>query len=103
MATNGNINHVEQQYTSSSGEPARPTPSTSDSNTNSSKGELPKDEVGWYFVEQYYTTLSKTPEKLHVCQSSHLGCKKNFKLTSASCTMESGPSSSKATKQKSLP
>lgn len=27
---------------------------------------VPKDEVGWYFVEQYYTTLSKNPEKLHV-------------------------------------
>ncbi|KAL8737466.1 MAG: hypothetical protein Q9181_001654 [Wetmoreana brouardii] len=27
---------------------------------------LPKDEVGWYFVEQYYTTLSKNPEKLHL-------------------------------------
>lgn len=25
-----------------------------------------KDEVGWYFVEQYYTTLSKNPGKLHV-------------------------------------
>jgi hypothetical protein len=24
------------------------------------------DEVGWYFVESYYTTMSKTPEKLHV-------------------------------------
>ena len=29
-------------------------------------GGVPKDEVGWYFVEQYYTTLSKNPEKLHV-------------------------------------
>ena len=29
-------------------------------------GSVPKDEVGWYFVEQYYTTLSKNPEKLHV-------------------------------------
>lgn len=27
---------------------------------------VPKDEVGWYFVEQYYTTLNKTPERLHV-------------------------------------
>ncbi|KAL8972158.1 MAG: hypothetical protein Q9183_000697 [Haloplaca sp. 2 TL-2023] len=27
---------------------------------------LPKDEVGWYFVEQYYTTMSKNPEKLHL-------------------------------------
>lgn len=28
--------------------------------------EIPKDEVGWYFVEQYYTTLSKNPEKLYL-------------------------------------
>ena len=27
---------------------------------------VPKDEVGWYFVEQYYTTLSRSPDKLHV-------------------------------------
>lgn len=32
-------------------------------------GEIPKDEVGWYFVEQYYTQLSKNPEKLYVCPS----------------------------------
>lgn len=31
--------------------------------------EIPKDEVGWYFVEQYYTTLSKTPDRLYVCLS----------------------------------
>ena len=30
------------------------------------KPDVPKDEVGWFFVEQYYTTLSKSPEKLHV-------------------------------------
>lgn len=36
-------------------------------------GSVPKDEVGWYFVEQYYTTLSKHPERLHVSKiSSHL-------------------------------
>ncbi|KAH8723941.1 hypothetical protein GQ44DRAFT_619180 [Phaeosphaeriaceae sp. PMI808] len=28
--------------------------------------EVPKDEVGWYFVEQYYTTLSKTPDRLYL-------------------------------------
>ena len=28
--------------------------------------DLSKDEVGWYFVEQYYTTMSKSPEKLYV-------------------------------------
>ena len=28
--------------------------------------DVPKDEVGWYFVEQYYTTLSRSPEKLYL-------------------------------------
>ncbi|KAF2007256.1 hypothetical protein P154DRAFT_116313 [Amniculicola lignicola CBS 123094] len=31
-----------------------------------STSEIPKDEVGWYFVEQYYTTLSKSPERLYL-------------------------------------
>ena len=35
-------------------------------------GAVPKGEVGWYFVEQYYTTMSKTPDKLHV--STLLSC-----------------------------
>lgn len=38
----------------------------STSAANNSNVKVPKDEVGWYFVEQYYTTLSKTPEKIHV-------------------------------------
>ncbi len=33
---------------------------------NNSHAEVPKDEVGWYFVEQYYTNLSRSPDKLHV-------------------------------------
>ena len=37
-------------------------PSGTEENSNS----VSKDEVGWYFVEQYYTTLSRSPEKLHV-------------------------------------
>ena len=39
--------------------------------TPQNAGEVPKDEVGWYFVEQYYTTMSKSPEKLYV--SHHIG------------------------------
>ena len=38
------------------------------SSTESPHNEIPPDEVGWYFVEQYYTTMSKSPEKLYVCQ-----------------------------------
>ncbi|MCJ1394945.1 hypothetical protein MMC18_007826 [Xylographa bjoerkii] len=34
-----------------------------------SNGSVSKDEVGWYFVEQYYTTLSRNPEKLHLFYS----------------------------------
>lgn len=39
-----------------------PHPGTS----GGANGGISKDEVGWYFVEQYYTTLSKNPDKLHV-------------------------------------
>ena len=33
-----------------------------------------KDEVGWFFVEQYYTTLSKSPEKLLVSPCRPVTC-----------------------------
>ena len=36
--------------------------------SGNSESSLTKDEVGWYFVEQYYTTLSRNPERLHVCR-----------------------------------
>ncbi|KHN99614.1 NTF2 and RRM domain-containing protein [Metarhizium album ARSEF 1941] len=57
MATNGNFAQQEQYKAA---DPAAGT----DTNTNGNN--LSKDEVGWYFVEQYYTTLSKSPEKLHL-------------------------------------
>ncbi len=34
--------------------------------TGSGTADIPKAEVGWYFVERYYTTLSRSPEKVHV-------------------------------------
>ncbi|KAJ5099289.1 hypothetical protein N7532_006290 [Penicillium argentinense] len=33
------------------------------------KNNIPKDEVGWFFVEQYYTTLSRNPDKVHLFYS----------------------------------
>ena len=54
---------------SSSSAEAASTPNTTNTTTsaaNEGTSSVPKDEVGWYFVEQYYTTLSKNPEKLHV-------------------------------------
>jgi hypothetical protein len=47
-----------------------PAASSNSASTATPQPEIPKDEVGWYFVEQYYTTLSRTPEKLYVSWES---------------------------------
>jgi hypothetical protein len=59
MATNGNA-HEDHPTSSQSSEIG---------GNKASSGELSKEEVGWYFVEQYYKTLNKSPEKLHVSPS----------------------------------
>jgi hypothetical protein len=41
-------------------------PASTQSEQQGQSAEVPKDEVGWYFVEQYYTTLNKTPDRVHV-------------------------------------
>jgi hypothetical protein len=44
-------------------------PSVSQSTTASAAASTQKadpQEIGWYFVEQYYTTLSKSPERIHL-------------------------------------
>ncbi|KAJ9154843.1 G3BP-like protein [Pleurostoma richardsiae] len=63
MATNGTTNHQDQYK--ASGDHYAATTGPADA-SNPSNSNLSKDEVGWYFVEQYYTTLSKSPEKLHL-------------------------------------
>lgn len=37
---------------------------------NNKHTEIPKDQVGWHFVEQYYLNLSRSPSKLHVRSST---------------------------------
>ncbi|KAJ4989824.1 NTF2 and RRM domain-containing protein [Stagonosporopsis vannaccii] len=57
--TNGNYAQGYDSYASSqqtASQPAQQAPAS----------EIPKDEVGWYFVEQYYTTLSKSPDRLYL-------------------------------------
>ena len=49
--------------TSVNGTIAGATPTSSEQSNHPTPS---KDEVGWYFVEQYYTTLSRSPEKIHV-------------------------------------
>ncbi|KAF1991928.1 hypothetical protein K402DRAFT_73977 [Aulographum hederae CBS 113979] len=55
---NNHVANTSNSNTATSGSSVAPAGSSQ------SSAEISKDEVGWYFVEQYYTTLSKTPEKL---------------------------------------
>ena len=45
-----------------------------------------KDEVGWYFVESYYTTLSKNPETLYVTHREIQDGQILYSLQVFSCT-----------------
>lgn len=54
-----NTNNYQQPQSSA---PANPP-------ANEQKNEISKDEVGWFFVEQYYTTMSRSPKKLHLFYS----------------------------------
>lgn len=75
MATNGNFSQQDQLKGNAEQYPATSGP-TDSATGGAPSSDLSKDEVGWYFVEQYYTTLSKSPEKLHVspcaCDVGHL-------------------------------
>lgn len=52
-----------------------------------------KDEVGWYFVESYYTTLSKNPETLYVRHHMISAYEILYSLWVFSCTTTNGLSS----------
>jgi hypothetical protein len=71
MASNGSFSQQDQYKSGTEQYPATSVPTDSATGT-ASGNDLSKDEVGWYFVEQYYTTLSKSPEKLHV-SPQHFG------------------------------
>ncbi|KAL1611496.1 hypothetical protein SLS59_000215 [Nothophoma quercina] len=58
--TNGNYAQGYDSYAASQQQTA------SQPAQQASASEIPKDEVGWYFVEQYYTTLSKSPDRLYL-------------------------------------
>ncbi|KAJ0139174.1 putative G3BP-like protein, partial [Colletotrichum tanaceti] len=64
MATNGNYTTLDQLKDAV--EPTSSGPTATNDASSAGNNNLSKDEVGWYFVEQYYTTLSKNPDKLHL-------------------------------------
>ncbi|PHH76614.1 hypothetical protein CDD82_3917 [Ophiocordyceps australis] len=65
MATNGSF-ALQDQYKTSAEPYGAPATTGDATNAATANSNLSKDEVAWYFVEQYYTTLSKSPEKLHL-------------------------------------
>jgi hypothetical protein len=60
-------NYAAASSNNNSGYATSQQPPSSQPANGASTSEIPKDEVGWYFVEQYYTTLSKSPDRLYVC------------------------------------
>ncbi|KAF2141999.1 uncharacterized protein K452DRAFT_308407 [Aplosporella prunicola CBS 121167] len=67
QAMNGSFGQQTQAYEhvySQQNAAQAPAHTTSGSSNANGASDIPKDEVGWYFVEQYYTTLSRSPEKL---------------------------------------
>ncbi|ELR05950.1 hypothetical protein VC83_08206 [Pseudogymnoascus destructans] len=67
MAATSGVSNQQEPYKSAT-EQYTNTASAAETASGNANGsaELSKDEIGWYFVEQYYTTLSKSPEKLHL-------------------------------------
>ena len=69
MATDA-VNGMDYNHYSQPAELAASTPShqaSASQSSNAAPGQKPDpQEIGWYFVEQYYTTLSKTPDKIHL-------------------------------------
>ncbi|KAK2732055.1 NTF2 and RRM domain-containing protein [Colletotrichum kahawae] len=66
MATNGNYTYLDQFKDAVEQTSPGPTATNDAAASAGNNNNLSKDEVGWYFVEQYYTTLSKNPDKLHL-------------------------------------
>ncbi|KAI1397197.1 hypothetical protein F4819DRAFT_92440 [Hypoxylon fuscum] len=69
MATNGTFGGHSDQFPTTAVTSGSTVSVSGDNTTPNSTNNLGKDEVAWFFVEQYYTTLSKNPEKLHLFYS----------------------------------
>jgi hypothetical protein len=69
-AVNGNYGtHYSQPAELAASMPSAPShaPSASQSTaTSNAPQKAEAQEIGWYFVEQYYTTLSKSPDRIHL-------------------------------------
>ncbi|KAE8375903.1 hypothetical protein BDV26DRAFT_283093 [Aspergillus bertholletiae] len=68
-AYHDSYNHVHAVANNASN--FQPAQSTTPTNVppGEQKSAISKDEVGWYFVEQYYTNMSRSPDKLHLFYS----------------------------------
>ncbi|KIW02569.1 hypothetical protein, variant [Verruconis gallopava] len=58
--------HSNQANVSSASPAAPASTATSSATQQQQQSSLSKEEVAWYFVESYYNTMSRSPEKLHL-------------------------------------
>lgn len=68
-ADTASVNGMYDGQYSQPAELAASTPSQPAAASQASTAAVQKadpQEIGWYFVEQYYTTLSKTPDRIHL-------------------------------------
>ena len=64
----GNVQHPHANTSTAAPQSSTPMPGTNAlaSSASGQQSDVPKDQVGWYFVEQYYTALSRQPERLYL-------------------------------------
>lgn len=62
--TNGSYGGQEQQNTAAVGSQYAENDSSAEKQSS-----VDKDQVGWYFVERYYSILSEKSDQLHVSRS----------------------------------
>ncbi|KAF2420121.1 hypothetical protein EJ08DRAFT_598565 [Tothia fuscella] len=58
--------HQANNSTTSTGYSSATTPSAPASGSTATNDAIPKEEVAWYFVEQYYTTMSRHSDRLYL-------------------------------------
>ena len=63
---------------------------------------IPKEMIGWYFVEQYYNTMSKTPDRLHV-RTDQIFLVGFLKANYYSCTIQKNLNSLQAMRLRKYP
>lgn len=108
MPVNGSFAPHQQAYANSASPANHAAPSQTAATSNNGANAvqaISQEEVGWYFVERYYTTLSKKPDNLYVSCRMHDASREEAseRLTCTSFSTTNGRSPSSAQKTQRRP